>query len=116
MKEAVEELYSVRCSSHISSPAGSKHKDDFESEAVGYSGSLRGSVVIDYYPLCGRKSLKNPSYIINKSPSQAVNLERNPYVSIGNVAALSVSVLVLAAAVLFHIIRMRWFYRKDQIM
>lgn len=76
----MEDLYSVRCSSFITNPSDAVHSEDFES-STGYDNNLRGWVSIDRYPMCGRKSLLNPAFFVNRSPTNAFNVAGTPYVS-----------------------------------
>lgn len=81
VKEAMEELFSVRCPRTLTSPPDATEKEDFESHDLGYTSERGGHVVIDQYPMCGRKSIRNPSYIVNRNPSNAVSVSTYKYVS-----------------------------------
>ncbi|XP_067947416.1 fibrocystin-L-like [Watersipora subatra] len=83
MTETMEELFSVGCPGSIVSHGGAAFQEDFESQPVGWSSPYRGLVIINQYPLCGRKSIQNPSYIMNKESADAVFISQNHYVCFG---------------------------------
>ena len=81
MQTVMEDLFSVSCPKSLTDPSGAKFTEDFESLS-GWSGTYRGSVINNKYPMCGRKSLLNPGYIINRPHTQTVTVSSNPYVSV----------------------------------
>lgn len=77
MLSAVEDLFSVRCHTDLT-----KSAETFESLSTGYSHVYGGNVIINRYPMCGRKSLQNPRYIYNSASAPVGFAEStNRYVS-----------------------------------
>ena len=76
----VRDLFSVRCGPTVAKPAGAALFSDFESVSKGWSKELRGDVVVNYYPMCGRKSLKNPAFLVKEPATKSISLRSNPHV------------------------------------
>ena len=83
MKSTIEELFSVRCPRDLANPSGAEFSEDFESFSTeSWSSTHSGMIISNKYPLCGRMSLKNPSYIVNIAHTKAIRTSSNPYVSL----------------------------------